>query len=242
MPTDPLAPLYKSGRTLRPATRRALLAYGPPLAHHLIKVLGDRSYDADDARGLGYARAHAATLLKDLEEDRAIPALVRALVDTDRLAVATECLAALATFEADALDPLLAADAPRGGRSRRVLVALVCLRVKDDRIHARLGDLLLEDPWFGSLLAETYADPTMIPQLEHALGKLLEAPRVAHGRIGAVEVVRKAILALGGEVDSYHSAVMERIAHDVRDGRLAPVGTPAPRPFWPELGLSQAGR
>lgn len=242
MPTDPLAPLFACGPTMTAETERAILGSGPALAHHLVAILRNPGYDASDAPGFGYARAHAARLLQLLDEERSIPQLTRALIDTARLPVAAACLRALASFGPAALDPLFAVDVPPGPRARRVLVTLICLGVRDDRILVWLGATIHNDPWFGSLLAETYNDPAILPQLEAALDRLLASTSIGHRKIGAVEVLRKAILSLGGEVDGYHGAVMERIAHDVRDGRLLPGGTPAPRPLWPELGLSQAGR
>jgi len=242
MSADPLAPLFAGGPTLPPEAARTILGYGPAVAHLLVRVLDDARFDDADARGEGYARAHAATLLSALGEARAIPALTQALVQTNRLPVAKACLRALADFGPDALDPLFAVDVEPGPRARRVLVTLVCLGVQDPRILAWLGATIQADPWFGSLLAETYDDPAVLPVLEQALDKLLQATSVGHRRIGAMEVLRKAILSLGGDVDPYHRAVMERIAHDVRDGRMVATGPAAPRPLWPELGLSQAGR
>lgn len=242
MSHDLLAPLFAAGPVLPDAARRAMLARGPAMAHLLVGVVNDRRYDADDAPGFGYARAHAAVLLGELDETRAIAAITRALIDTNRLPVAKACLNTLARFGPDAVEELLQHEGTPGLRARRVLVTLICSGVKDPRILAWLGTTIQSDPWFGSLLAETYDDPAALPALEEALDKLLQATTVGHRRIGAIEVLRKAILSLGGEVDPYHGAVMERIAHDIRDGRLRPADSAAPRPLWPELGLSQAGR
>ena len=113
MSTDPLAPLFAAGPALPAETERALLGYGSVLAHPLVDILRNPAYDHPDAPGFGYARAHAAKLLQELGEERSIPQLTHALVDTNRLPVATACLRALASFGPAALDPLFALDVDR---------------------------------------------------------------------------------------------------------------------------------
>jgi hypothetical protein len=242
MHTDPLARLFACGGRLPLVVERGLLSRGEAVRGPLLEVLRDADYDEAGARGQGHARVHAARLLGCLGVREAIPDLARAVVQTKRLPVAIECLRAISRFGPEAVDPLFSLRVAEGAASRRLLVVLICSGVRDPRILAWLGATIQGDPWFGSLLAETYEDPAILPELESALDRLLSATTVGHRAIGTMEVLRKAIMTLGGEVDAHSGAVMERIAHDIRDGRVSPSGGSSPRPLWPELGLSQAGR
>jgi uncharacterized protein YecA (UPF0149 family) len=197
--------LIDAGERLEDRTREAVLALGEGAVPDLIGMLKDEDLLTPGGPGDGYAPVHAARLLGELADSRAVEPLLALIVegDLDEL-VASAALVALPKHGLAALEPLLAAhDAEADPQDRARFGCLLSeLGVKDERVYERLVAHLESDLEMGASSLGAYGDARALPHLCRALDACTADDR---DEFAVVELVF-AIEELGGELTEEQAA------------------------------------
>ena len=189
--------LSTCGENLPDGLRAEVLADGPGAVPALLRVIED-DLEAEGAEN--WSAMHAAELLGDLGDARAVPVLIRCLRECDGLDMLRDrACAALGKMGPQALEPCLEAHDRGDGDLRDDLAcALGQLQVRDPRIVEVLTYTLVRNPGLGASACAHYGDPQLLAALGQAFDRfeLQEEPGLfAHHEL--IEL-REAIRELGG--------------------------------------------
>jgi uncharacterized protein YecA (UPF0149 family) len=199
--------LVEVGRELDRATREAVLALGHDAVDDLIDVLQDEELLAADSPGDGFAPVHAARLLGELGDPRAVQPLLDVILegDWDELVV-DAASTALPKHGRAALEPLLAAHDAEDDAFERAIFGgyLAELGVADERIYERLVKHLEEQLTLGAGSLAVYGDPRALPLLCQALDEW--DPDDPDADAADVTELTYAIEQLGGELTGPQAA------------------------------------
>lgn len=190
----------------------AIVADGPAMVPHLIKILRDRSLDSIEARGSGRAPVAAARLLGAIGDPAAIEPMLLTLRQIDLCDPMADTIeAVLETFGAAVVGPalsLLKSTSDRDSRSDLVRV-LASSGARDDRILQGLVEYLEEVPSIGAGLLADYGDPRALPHLDEVFDKL-ETPSGSQFFAGHTFLeLREAIERLGGSLTPAQKARLD---------------------------------
>lgn len=148
------------GAKLPRPIRTEILAHGAAAVAPLLDML---------ATGAPVAAGHAARLLGALKADDAVPALIRAVLESPEPDVVDGAVEGLGAFGAAAVEPALAALGASDEPARRLdlLRVLVASGVRDDRITAALLDAVDRDATRkAASVAARYGDPAVVDRIE----------------------------------------------------------------------------
>jgi hypothetical protein len=234
--------LFQAGERLRTSVRESILAHGGAAIPALIAIIEDDDLSLEDARGGGWAPAHAAVLLGELRASAAIEPMLAALARTegdDYLHGAL--IRSLSSLGADVVDPALRTHASSTQPETReaVLTILARLGVRDDRILALLLDELAAEPVLGAGDLADYGDPQALPALARALDDHVidEEPSVLANQ--ALVELAAAIERLGGELTT---AQADKLDHGMALAEVWRAAYRAEAPPPPAVRIERPGR
>ncbi len=144
---------------------------------------GDRSDDIVDLK------PEFVALIRHFHAKAGLPLLVR-MIQEEGPELPDELVETVVSFEADALEPLLALHAELDEtEASEVAFILVSLGIRDDRIFKLLEDHLQYDARDGAFLMGLYCDPKALPMLQALLKDL--APQEAEIRLEINDAVEQ---------------------------------------------------
>lgn len=200
--------LVDAGPDLPPRLRRTVLELKDLAITPLLDIL------VDEELASGYAPSHAASLLGDLRAAAAIDPMLDLLQDTEWDDLLHDAIVqALPKIGAPIVEPALRAYAACDDFDFRLSLADALARcgTRDDRILARLLELLEIEPDGAAMHLADYGDPRAIEHMSRSFDAYVPVPTV--GPLGNQDLIelRCAIEQLGGsltpaQVDKYDQA------------------------------------
>jgi NADPH-dependent ferric siderophore reductase len=199
-------------QTLPEALQTQLLAVGSAIVPDLIAILNETL--ADEETDHGWTPSHAAKLLGQLGDGRAVPVLLRFLAHYDVLdSYHQDAADALVALGDVAIEACLSAYPRATHEDLRNGIASVLHRsaTKDDRIYHILLDFLEQFPELGAMYLAEYGDPRAVPALSGMFDALPIDDRDGAMTANHVFVeLRDAIEELGGQLTAAQVAKAER--------------------------------
>lgn len=201
--------LIASRRDALPAhVREQVLANPAATFPMLLAVLQDDSLYQDDSAGQGWAPGHAARLLAEIGDLRAVAPMLECVRKSDLEVIALDpVILATARFGAAALEPTLAALAGEtNGRSRSNLMGVLAhLGIRDERIFEVLVRQLEVSPAAVAIDLSTYGDKRAIDLLSDIFDRCRDenTDREPDGDVldgHAMEIMKIAIEDLGARL------------------------------------------
>jgi hypothetical protein len=199
---EPVARLFDSGEELPKAAREAVLDGGSVVVDDLIDILEDRGLWDEDAPGQGWAPIHAAELLGEIGDERALPALYGVLRIIDPDAVLDDAIEeAILQFGEAAIKP---------GRAELKSwndVFLIDLAHLFARLDVRKKSVLqvilkffLKDPEHGAPLLAEYGDPAGRDAIDVVLQRYVVAASDDPDQAKIIVALADAYEDLGGKL------------------------------------------
>jgi len=230
--------LLNDGVVLSPQSAAAILALGAAAVEPLSAVMVDCRLRDPEGPAAGWAPVHAAQLLGQLCDVRAVEPLLDVLATTHQLSpLRVTVEKALAPMGARLLGPILARLPTAVGEYRQQLWSLLAnAKVRDPRIFVQLLGALAEYPEQGAMYLAEYGDPAALPELSRAL----DAYQISLTDDGdhALFELREAIEELGGTLTAaqqtkYEQALLAcriKVSADMGVQRSRAVSLDAPCP------------
>jgi hypothetical protein len=196
--------LVAAGEELPEEVAQALLAHGPEAVPALLGVLTDETLQMEDAPGDGWAPVHAADLLGELKDPRALPTMLLQLRQTEPGEYLQETLTdALIDWGEGLIEPALAVlrEHPRDAQLHDYVGEVLSkAELDDERVLAALLRELELCPESGAIHLAEYGDPAALPALSRAFDAFDPGPGAGplHGHT-LVELAAT-IEGLGGEL------------------------------------------
>ena len=213
MSTSTLAQRLRAvNETLPETLQTQILAAGSAIVPDLIAIL--EATLADDETDHGWTPSHAAKLLGQLGDARAVSVLLRFLEHYDALdSYHQDAADALVALGDVAMEACLAAYPTATDEDLLDGIASVLRRsaTKDDRIYHVLLDFLEQSPELGAIYLADYGDPQALP----ALSRMFDTLPVDDGDDAVIAShvfvqLRGAIEALGGQLTAAQAAKLDR--------------------------------
>jgi len=215
-----VASLRTAGRSLSRNVRKAIVARGAAVIPELLAIVADPEVWQADDEVEGFVVAHALTLLAELGASEAIGVALEQLEDEEiDDSLWDLALEALAGFGAAALEPLVAlydrhlesGEAEQTfDRRLGICKGLARLRVRDDRIWARLSTIFMEDPPVLAALLSTYGDRRARALLSETLDQWEVDPSMPAHNL-AIEAMAESLESLRGTLTASQVAKRKRV-------------------------------
>jgi len=214
----PIERLVASGEKLSTSVRSQLLAARPAIVPELIALIeADLAHEPPDDT---WATLHAAVLLGEIGDTRAVPVLIRCLAEGSGLMLLHEqAFKTLVGLGAAALDSCLETYTNSDNASLRYDMACVLsrLQIKDERIFNVLTETLSRNPVVGANALFDYGDPRALALLSKAFVRQPIEPSESLLDKHIFIELRAAFIDLGGQLtaaqaDKYAQAMREPLA------------------------------
>ena len=216
VPADVLVErLLEVGSSMPGGLRDDILASAPLCVPPLIRMLTDEELQVENGPGGGWAPAHAAELLGELQAPSAVEPMIRLLEEGDPVSLLhNKVLLALKAFGETAAEPVLAAwERATDPEGRNAFCEILGgLGVRSEAIYAALLRGFEEHTQLGAMALADHGDTRALPILQQALDDF----EVVDGAITPFdnqEVIElsDAIEQLGGELTPAQSEKLELV-------------------------------
>lgn len=201
-PRDRVTDLLDEGRDLSEGTKAAIYDLGERAVEPLLEIVTDESLWDEEAPGEGWAPIHAARILGEIGDERAIEPLYRTLARCEPDAILdTAITRTLRHFGDAAVKPGLAVLDELGDDFRDDLACVFAgLGVERRVVFQVLVKNLVDNPLLGAENLVEYGDPEALDALHPMLNRLLLVAAEHPSHTDEAFAVAEAIEHLGGEL------------------------------------------